>query len=112
MTPQNLGKWVVISFLLLGGALVAFLFIFQNSRQEEALLTTGDGAMLFAQTCAACHGERGEGRRELGNPLRGRALPLAYIKEVIRRGRNKMPALPHIRGEALESLARYVNGLR
>ena len=106
-----MGKWIVVSFLVLGGALVVFLLIFRNPEQKEALLTTGEGAAIFAQTCAACHGERGEGRRELGNPLRGRALPPAYIKEVIRRGRNRMPALPHIRGEALENVARYVNRL-
>lgn len=106
-----MGKWVVASFLVLGGALVVFLFIFQNPKQEETLLTSGDGLAIYSQTCAACHGERGEGRRELGNPLRGRALPLVYIKEVIRRGRNRMPALPHIRGEALENVARYVNRL-
>ncbi len=104
-------KWVVSAFLVLGGALVVFLLIYQNPQQEEAVVTTGEGAVLFAQTCAACHGERGEGRRELGNPLRGRALPPNYIKEVIRRGRNRMPALPHIQGEALENVARYVNRL-
>ena len=107
-----MGRWVVASFLLLGGALVVFLFLFQNPKQEETLLTTGEGAAIYSRTCAACHGERGEGRLELGNPLRGRALPLAYITEVIRRGRNRMPALPHIRGEALENVARFVNGLR
>lgn len=106
-----MGKWVVFSFLVLGGALVVFLFIFQNPEQEETLLTTGEGAAVFAQTCAACHGERGEGRRELGNPLRGRALPPVYIKEVVKQGKNKMPALPRIRGEALENVARYVNRL-
>ena len=107
-----MGKWVAASFLVFGGALVVFLFLFQNPRQEETPLTTGEGAAVFAQTCAACHGERGEGRRELGNPLRGRALPPAYIKEVVKLGKNKMPALPHIRGEALENVARYVNELR
>ena len=106
-----MGKWVVVSFLVLGGALVVFMLLFQNPAQEEALLTTGDGLAIYSQTCAACHGERGEGRRELGNPLRGRALPVAYVKEIIRRGKNRMPALPHIRGEALENVARYVNRL-
>ena len=105
-------KWVVASFVVLGGALVVFLLIFQNPRQEETILTSGDGLAIYSQTCAACHGEHGEGRRELGNPLRGRALPPAYIKEVVRRGRNRMPALPHIQGEALENVARFVNELR
>ena len=107
-----MGKWVAAAFVVLGGALVVFLLIYQNPRQEEAILTTGEGAALYTQTCAACHGARGEGRRELGNPLRGRALPPAYIKEVVRRGRNKMPALPHIQGEALENVAKFVNELR
>ena len=106
-----MGKWVVASFLVLGGALVALLLIFQNPEQKETLLTSGDGLAIYSQACAACHGERGEGRRELGNPLRGRALPPNYIKEVIKRGRNRMPALPHIRGEALENVAEYVNRL-
>lgn len=106
-----MGKWVAAAFVVLGGALVVFLLIFQNPEQKETLLTTGDGLAVYTQACAVCHGERGEGRNELGNPLRGRALPPAYIKEVVRRGRNKMPALPHIQGEALENVARYVNRL-
>ena len=53
----------------------------------------------------------GEGKGGLGNPLRGRALPLVYIKEVIKRGKNKMPALPHVKDEALDNVARYVNRL-
>ena len=106
-----MGKWVVASFLVLGGALVVFMLLFQNPRQEEALLTTGDGAAVYSQACAVCHGARGEGKGGLGNPLGGRALPPAYIKEVVKQGKNKMPALPHIRGEALENVARYVNRL-
>lgn len=107
-----MGKWVVVSFLVLGGAFVVFLLVFQNPRQERTLLTTGDGAAIYRQTCAVCHGARGEGKGGLGNPLRGRKLPLAYIKEVITRGKNKMPALPHIQDEALDNVARFVNGLR
>ena len=105
-------KWVAASFVVLGGALVVFLILFQNPPQEETILTTGDGLAIYSQTCAACHGERGEGRNELGNPLRGRALPPAYVKEVVRRGKNKMPALPHVRGEALDNVAKFVNELR
>ncbi len=107
-----MGKWVVASFLILGGAFVVFLFIFQNPRQEETLLTTGEGGAVYRQTCAVCHGERGEGKGGLGNPLRGRKLPAAYVKEVVKRGKNKMPALSHIQGEALDNVAGYVNRLR
>ena len=106
-----MGKWVVISFVVLGGAFVVFLLLFQNPRQEEALITTGEGAAIYTRTCAVCHGARGEGRGGLGNPLRGRALPLAYVKEVVKQGKNKMPAMPHIREEALENVARFVNRL-
>ncbi len=107
-----MGKLVVASFVVLGGALVVFLLFFQDPEQKEVPLITGDGATIFAQTCAVCHGAHGEGKGGLGNSLRGRALPLSYIKEVVRRGKNKMPALPHIRSEALDNLAKYVNGLR
>ena len=107
-----MGKWVVISFVVLGGAFVVFLLIFQNPRQEKTLLTTGEGAAIYHQACAVCHGAQGEGKGGLGNPLRGRSLPLSYIKEVIRRGKNKMPALPHIQGEALNNVARFVNRLQ
>ncbi len=35
---------------------------------------TATGAKLFAENCAACHGEKGEGKREVGAPrLAGRA---------------------------------------
>ncbi len=107
-----MGKWVVVSFLALGGAFVAFLLVFQNPQKKETPLTTGDGGAVYRQTCAVCHGARGEGKGGLGNPLRGRALPLVYIKEVIKRGKNKMPALPHVKDEALDNVARYVNRLR
>ncbi len=106
-----MGKWVVVSFLALGGAFVAFLLVFQNPERKETSLTTGDGGTVYARTCAACHGAHGEGKGGLGNPLRGRALPRAYIKEVVKQGKNKMPALPHVRGEALDNVAGYVNRL-
>ncbi len=106
-----MGKWVVLSFLVFGGALVAFLLVFPHSGREEASLTRGDGAQIYRQACAVCHGERGEGKSGLGRPLRGRALPVSLIKQVIRRGKNKMPALPHIQGAALDGVARHVHRL-
>lgn len=108
-----MGKWLlVLPFLALGGALAAFLLFFQSPKREESLLTRGEGAAVYRRTCARCHGARGEGAGGLGRPLAGRALPVALIKEIVKRGKNKMPALPHLRGEALENVARYVNRLR
>ena len=106
-----MGRWLTLSFLAFGGDLVAFLLIFRSPAREEALITRGDGAALYRQLCARCHGARGEGVGGLGRPLGGRALPVALIKEIVKRGKNKMPALPHLRGEALESVARHVNRL-
>ncbi len=106
-----MSKWIAASFLVLGGALLAFLLAFRNPVREQAPVFSGEAATLYRETCAVCHGARGEGIGELGLPLRGRALPVSVIRETIRRGRNKMPALPHIRGEALQALARYVHEL-
>lgn len=106
------GRLLVFSFLAFGGALVAFLLLFQNPKREEALLTRGEGAAVYRQMCARCHGARGEGVSGLGRPLAGRALSAALIKEIVKRGKNRMPALPHLRGETLENVARYVNRLR
>ncbi len=103
-------RWVVASFLAFSGALLVLLFAFQNPKREEMPLAKGDGAILYRQNCAVCHGVRGAGG--IGRPLRGRILPVALIKQIVQRGQNKMPALPHLKGEALEDVARYVNRLR
>jgi cytochrome c oxidase cbb3-type subunit III len=58
----------------------------------------GEGAKIFADNCAACHGERGQGNREVGAPpLNGRVHlyggDKASVVDVITRARNaSMPA--------------------
>ncbi|HZR82508.1 MAG TPA: c-type cytochrome [Candidatus Binatia bacterium] len=48
-----------------------------------------DGARLYAQACASCHGERGEGKEgpALANPRLLAAASDTYLVETIRRGR-------------------------
>lgn len=75
-------------------------------------LTSMDSPALFRQVCAQCHGRNGVGVKNLTLPLRGRRLPIGYIKSQIQKGGQKMPALPFIHGDALDRLARYVSSLK
>jgi mono/diheme cytochrome c family protein len=66
---------------------------------EPRRRVTGDaaaGARLYAEACASCHGERGEGKEgpALANPRLLAAASDAYLVESIRRGRRgtSMPA--------------------
>jgi cytochrome c oxidase cbb3-type subunit 3 len=58
----------------------------------------GEGAKLFAENCVACHGEKGEGSREVGAPRLSDKIWLyggdkAAITETILKSRNgNMPA--------------------
>jgi cytochrome c oxidase cbb3-type subunit 3 len=44
----------------------SFVAALSGTRDDAAL--TGPGAQVFADNCAACHGEAGKGNRELGAP--------------------------------------------
>lgn len=76
------------------------------------------GKTLFAEQCAACHGENGKGNQELGAPNLADAIWLwggerAQVVESIRTGRGGM--MPQWEGRldeiTLKSLAVYVHGL-
>lgn len=75
-------------------------------------LAAPDGARLFSQNCAVCHGEKGSGG--IGVPL---ALPSFqatisddYIRKSIRTGRlgRIMPAFTRISDEEVEAVVKYV----
>lgn len=76
------------------------------------------GKALYAEQCAACHGETGTGNQELGAPNLADAIWLyggskAQVVESIRTGRGGM--MPQWEGRlddlTLKSLAVYVHGL-
>jgi cytochrome c oxidase cbb3-type subunit 3 len=71
-----------------------------------------DGARLFAQNCAACHGENGSGG--IGVPL---ALPSfqatisdAYVRQTIKLGRpgRIMPAFTGLKPNEIDAIVRFV----
>ena len=106
-----MSKWVSAGFLLGGSMLVAFLLLYRNTVLDTRPTSTV-GAEVYAQACMQCHGPGGKGRQGFIPPLRGRSLPVNLVKFIVRNGRNRMPAQPYIRGEALENLARFVNALK
>lgn len=71
-----------------------------------------DGARLYAQNCAACHGERGDGG--IGIPL---ALPSfhaqvddEYLRKSIRLGRpgRVMPPAPHLSDAEVDAIVKHM----
>jgi cytochrome c oxidase cbb3-type subunit 3 len=73
-----------------------------------------DGAMLFAEHCAVCHGDKGTGG--VGTPL---ALPSFlesvdddFLRTTIRQGRpgRVMPAFPRLSDAQLDALVAYIRG--
>ena len=78
----------------------------------------GDGATIFADNCAVCHGDRGEGNAELGAPRLSDAIWLyggdleSIIQTVSRSRAGVMPAWEsRLEQATLRSLAIYVHSL-
>jgi len=105
---------LAVGFCIAGVLLIAFLLIKSQGglSGDPGAFASMDGPAIFGRSCARCHGKLGEGIPNLTPPLRGRNIPLAHIKKQIQKGSLKMPALPFIRGKALDRLARHVAGLK
>ena len=79
---------------------------------------TGPGQKLFAENCAVCHGEKGEGKREVGAP---RLAGLAHLNGDIRESvvaqitNPRMGVMPNwntrLDSAMIKSLALYVHSL-
>lgn len=66
------------------------------------------GRAIYERTCVACHGVAREGIASVGPALRGLTKSRAEIEEVIRHGRNTMPAFGGLRPRELDALVAYV----
>lgn len=93
-------------------------FVRQISNQQADTDAAARGSQVYADNCAACHGDAGEGIRELGSPRLADAVWLngnehEEIVTQIRAPRNGvMPAWQERLGEVtLKQLAVYVHGL-
>jgi mono/diheme cytochrome c family protein len=69
-----------------------------------------DGKSVYQARCAACHGARGEGG--VGPRLQGNPILKAKeaVREIVLRGRGKMPAVP-LSPEELSALLDYLDSL-
>lgn len=63
-----------------------------------------DGAEIYAKVCGYCHDA------QVGPQIRGRSLPAAYIRTIVRNGNRAMPAFrsSEIDDESLAKLAEYI----
>ncbi len=105
-----MGKIFGIGFAVLAAALFVILFLNRNAVIDGRPLSA-EAAAIFRDQCAPCHGAAGGGRVNFAPSLRARGLSPSHIKDTVSKGRGRMPAQPHIRGEALERLAQYVASL-
>ncbi len=64
-----------------------------------------DGREVYVKVCGYCH-EQG-----VGPPIRGRALPPAYVRNVVRNGNRAMPSFrsAEIDDASLAKLAEYIS---
>ncbi|MEO7560914.1 MAG: cytochrome c [Nitrosospira sp.] len=64
-----------------------------------------DGAEVYAKVCGYCHDA------QVGPQIRGRSLPVTYIRAVVRNGNRAMPAFrpSEIDDESLVKLAEYIS---
>jgi cytochrome c oxidase cbb3-type subunit 3 len=88
------------------------------SGQEHDAAMAADGAVVFEENCAACHGEAGEGNRDLGAPTLTDAIWLyggdkdAITYTVVNARAGVMPNWNTRLSEAdIRSVAIYVHGL-
>jgi len=105
------------------GQVVNFVLKLSGQTADEAKATAG--APLFADNCAACHGEDGKGNRDMGAPNLTDAIWLygggeATLTETIAKGRGGvMPswgyapagATPRLTEDQIRAVAVYVHSL-
>jgi mono/diheme cytochrome c family protein len=70
-----------------------------------------DGAATYADKCADCHGDKGQGKgKKLKDPIAGVAAD-ANLK-AIKDGKGKMKPVKGLEGKDAEEVAKFVEGLK
>jgi len=77
-----------------------------------------DGASLWAQNCAACHGKDGSGNTTMGKELglkdyaKSQSFSDAEAANVIKNGKGKMKAYKQLSDADVKALVAYVRSLK
>jgi cytochrome c oxidase cbb3-type subunit 3 len=98
------------------GAVANFVLSLSNEPNDTALAAAG--RQIFADNCAACHGENGEGNRDLGAPRLNDAIWLygkdinSIVAQVTRPRHGVMPAwAARLDATTIKELALYIHAL-
>ena len=93
-------------------------FVLKLSGQTFDADSAARGSTVFAENCASCHGEKGEGKREFGGPRLSDAIALyvsdkaSIVAQVTRPRQGVMPAWSTRLDEVtIKQLALYVHSL-
>lgn len=70
-----------------------------------------NGAQIYREACAACHGDDGMGKFGLFFDLSTSVLLDDGMKKVIQQGGMMMPAFANIKGKELDALVAYIHSL-
>jgi cytochrome c oxidase cbb3-type subunit 3 len=97
-------------------AVANFVLSLSNSEHDAAL--AAEGKQIFADNCAACHGENGGGNRQFGAPSLSDAISLygnghaAIVAQITRPKHGVMPAWGHrLNVATIKELTLYVHSL-
>ena len=115
MSHRTLRLVVIPALLLLGVSGLAFGIAQEHpARAEEPAATGTDpvsrGEALFAENCAACHGDAGR-NASIGPDLAGNPISIEDAREQIETGGDGMPA-GLVEGQDLEDVLAYLETIR
>jgi quinoprotein glucose dehydrogenase len=68
------------------------------------------GKSVYLRDCAACHGDRGQGSPPQFPSIAaiGERMKAAEFAERVRKGGGRMPAFPHLQGEAIQAIRDFL----
>jgi len=117
---RNPAQIIALAALGIGTVLIVGLLIFsQASKNAPAAVAANDevlalGQEVYANTCAACHGEQGEGHvlpeaPALDETEHAWHHPDGQIQEIIKKGGKVMPALgDQLTDDQIVAVIRYI----
>ena len=119
-SQRNTGQIIALAALGIGAVLIVVLVVLaQTSANAPANVAASDdvlalGAEVYSNTCAACHGENGEGygipqAPALNETEHAWHHPDGQIQEIIKNGGKVMPALgDQLSDEEIVAVIRYI----